>query len=104
MPFKIDTSGLDKLTRNMEALQGTNEVKLVDLFTPEFIQSHSKCSDLNGLFEAAGYNIQSIEDIEAIDDAQWDAFIKENTDFDNWQEMRSQALAGYVRKRLNTGL
>lgn len=104
MPFKIDKSGLEKLTRNMEALQGNHEVKLGELFTPEFIQSHSKCSDLNGLFEAAGYNIQSIADIEAIDDAQWDAFIKENTDFENWQEMHSAAMADYVRKRLHAGL
>ncbi|AUG08904.1 hypothetical protein [Pseudomonas sp. S09G 359] len=104
MPIKIDNSGLDKLMRNMEALQGNHEIPLGELFTPEFIQSHSKCSDLNGLFEAAGYNIQSIEDIEAIDDNHWDAFIKDNTDFDNWQEMRSQAMAGYIRKRLSDGM
>lgn len=100
MRIKIDTSGLDKLMRNIEALQDNNEISIGALFTPEFIQSHSKCCDLNGLFEAAGYNIQGIEDIEAIDDDAWDAFIKHNTDFDNWQEMRSQAMASYIRKRL----
>jgi hypothetical protein len=100
MPIKIDTSGFDKLKRNLEALQGTHQVKLGELFPPEFIQSHSKCSDLDGLFKAAGYDIQSIEDIEAIDDEQWDSFIKENTDFDDWQEMRSRAVADYTRKRL----
>lgn len=104
MPIKIDTSGLEKLKRNMEALQGNHQVQLGDLFTPEFIQSHSKCNDLDDLFKAAGYNIQSIEDIEAIDDEEWDAFIKENTDFDSWQEMRSHAVADYARKRLNAGL
>ncbi len=104
MSVKINRSGLDKLMKNAKELQATKQVKLVDLMNPTFIAAHSNFEDLGALFAASGFKVDSAEDFAAIPDAEWDAFISENTDFDNWLEMQKAAHAEFAKSILNKGL
>ncbi|MGE6562141.1 hypothetical protein ACQKF2_07540 [Pseudomonas hunanensis] len=104
MSVKINRSGLDKLIKNAKELQATKQVKLVDLMNPSFIAAHSKFEDLDALFAASGFKVDSAEDFAAIPDDKWDAFISENTDFDNWLEMQKVAHAEFAKSVLNKGL
>lgn len=104
MSVKINRSGLDKLMKNAKELQATKQVKLVDLMNPSFIAAHSKFEDLGALFAASGFKVDSAEDFAAIPDAEWDAFISEKTDFDNWLEMQKAAHTEFAKSILNKRL
>ena len=104
MSVKINRGGLDKLIKNAKELQGTHQVKLVDLMNPTFIAAHSKFQDLEALFAASGFKVDSPEDFAAIPDDEWDTFISENTDFDSWLDMQKAANADFVRAKLHQGL
>ncbi|MDH1101125.1 hypothetical protein N5C37_08380 [Pseudomonas mosselii] len=104
MPVKINRSGLDKLMKNAKELQSTKQVSLNKLLSPAFISAHSKFRDLDELFSASGYKIDSTEDFAAIPDEEWDSFISKSTDFDNWLDMQKAAHAEFARSILNKGL
>ncbi|WP_460418760.1 hypothetical protein [Pseudomonas sp. microsymbiont 2] len=104
MSVKIDRSGLDKLIENAKEVDGKHQVKLVDMMNPAFISAHSKFADLEALFAASGFKVDSAEDFAAIPDDEWDTFIKENTDFESWLDMQKTAGAEYVKAKLFSGL
>jgi len=104
MPVKIDRRGLDQLIKNAEELNGQHQVKLEDLMNPSFVSAHSKFSDLNALFEASGFKLETAEDFAAIPDDEWDKFISENTDFNSWVEMQKSAGAAFVKAGIGKGL
>ncbi|MEG1082610.1 MAG: hypothetical protein RSE44_29180, partial [Pseudomonas sp.] len=89
---------------NAKELQGRREVTLADLMDPQFISSHSKFPDLNALFAASGFKVETPEDFAAIPDDQWDDFISEHTNFSSWLEMQKAANAAYVKAQLNKGI
>lgn len=103
MPIKVDKSGLERLKKNLESLGNTKSVTLVELMNPVFVAAHSKFSDLESLFNASGFKVESAEDFKAIPDDEWDAFIAANTDFSDWKEMQERAHADWVKSRIEAG-
>lgn len=101
MAIRIDMSGLEKLKAKMEELANTTEESFGEIYPPEFISSHSSFADIDSLFKASGFKAETMEDLEAIPDEEWDAFISSNTDFDSWSEMREAAMGEYVKKKLS---
>lgn len=104
MSVTIDKSGFDKLKKNLETLATTTEVKLGDMMNPAFISAHSSYANLDDLVNGSGFKVETAEDFKAIPDAEWDLFIKENTDFENWQEMQVAAHRDYVAAVMGKGL
>lgn len=104
MSLKIDKSGFDKLKQNIETLAATTEVKLGDMMNPAFISAHSRYANLDELVNGSVFKVETAEDFKAIPDAEWDVFIKENTDFENWQEMQAAAHSDYVAAIMGKGL
>jgi hypothetical protein len=101
MKITINRKGLDQLLKNAKELEGTHQVKLVEILNPEFVSSHSTFADLETLFAASGFKIDSPDDFAAIPDDEWDKFILENTDFSSWEEMQRSGGAAHMKKRLN---
>ncbi|NWA81650.1 hypothetical protein [Pseudomonas sp. D2002] len=104
MKITINRKGLDRLLKNAKEMEGAHQVKLIDTLNPEFVSSHSKFSDLETLFAASGFKIDSPEDFAAIPDDEWDKFISENTDFTSWEEMQRSGGIKYMKAKLNKGL
>lgn len=98
MSLKIDRSGLDKLLKNIKSLEGTHQVPLTESLSAVFVSSHSRFADFDALLAEAG--ITTKEEFEAYPDADFDAFIAANTDFDSWVDMQKQGMAAYVRRQL----
>lgn len=96
----IDTSGFDKLRRNLRDVEGERQVPLADLLSPAFLSSHTTFTSLEDLIAASGFKVETAEDFRAIPDDQWDAFISSRTRFSDWQNMLSEAAASYVARKL----
>ena len=104
MSVKIDKSGFEKLKKNLETLAATTEVKLGDMMNPAFVSAHSSYADLDELVKGSGFKVETPEDFKAIPDDEWDVFIKENTDFENWLEMQEAAHRDYVSAIMGKGI
>ena len=104
MPVKINMKGLNKLKKNLEDLHGQHKVGLSETLTSEFLTECSGFSDLNQLFNASGFKIESPEDFKAIPDNEWEEFIVSNTRFESWQAMQEAALDKYMKSKILKGL
>ncbi|WP_105258114.1 hypothetical protein [Pseudoalteromonas sp. T1lg88] len=104
MPIKSNMNGLKKFTENVKQLQGNHLVKFLDVMSPEFISGCSPFKNLDELFAASGFKIESKEDLEAVPSDEWEHFIVTTTTFESWEEMQRQAVAAYVKKQLSKGL
>jgi len=103
----IKVTGLDKLKKNLrelakkaEALDGKHAVPLPSLLTPAFVQSCSSFQNVDEMFEASGFKIESPEDFKAIPDEEWDKFIAKTTSYDNWKEMLAAATRIWTKSQL----
>ena len=99
MSIEIDLSGLDQLERNLEKLDGEQEVKAIDLMPDSFIRETTKFQTLDEFLKAGG--IESQEDMST--DA-FDNFVAANTRFANWEEMFAAAGSEWATRQLLSGL
>ena len=103
MPVKFDGfdefhKSLKNISDNIEKNAGEREVSLDDLFTKEFMNSCSEYNTFNELLDAGGFDSSSQEAFEAIPDEEIDVFIKENTNYDSWEDMLGSANDEYIAK------
>lgn len=106
MSVKItgNLNGLKKLTKNVEELKKKGEASFTEIVNPEFISAHTDFSDIFDLFKQAGFDIDTVEEIETIPEDELDSFISEKTKFSDFQDLQKNAVAEYMRKHLVKGL
>lgn len=102
MKVTSDLSGLKKLQKNMEKLQGSREVSLTEIITDDFVSSHSKYAGFDELLADIG--VTTKEEFIALPDEKFDAFLAANTEFESWVDMQKQGAAAYARSKLLEGL
>lgn len=95
MKFKIDISGLKRLQRNAQALSGTHQIKLTELFDGPFMRSKTRFSSFEQMVTESG-----IEDFGAATDIDKDEMIRKLTQFSTWQEFLNTAGAEYAKRQL----
>jgi hypothetical protein len=102
--------GFDELQRKLqdlatraETLDGEHSVPMSELFPPDFIRRFTDFLDLDEMFKASGFHVESTEDFAKIPDDAWDRFIAERTLFGNWHEMQEKAGGEWVSKKLGFG-
>ena len=105
--LKITTTGLDKaiqrleeISRNARALHGKHSVPVEELLDAAFLRKHTRFTSLEAMIEASGFKIETKEDFAAIPDAEWDAFIRQNSKFATWQDMLHAAAGDWAGKKL----
>ncbi|MBG9981937.1 hypothetical protein HZY86_02280 [Aerococcaceae bacterium DSM 111020] len=104
MKFELDTSGLDKLKKdldrqikNAERLNGEHEVSFDELFPDSFMQEYTNFENIDYLEDKSKFNWK---DISSIPDDELDSFVNRTTSFENWQEMLDEASQLWVNKQL----
>jgi hypothetical protein len=94
---KIDTSGMDRIRRNMQKLSGEHSVSFTELFPDTFMSSYTGFSNLKAMFDAGG-----IEDPEEIKSDAFSQFVAENSQFSSWDEMFRTAGVEYAKRTLHS--
>tara|TARA_B100001750_G_C15247948_1_gene466302 strand:+ start:63 stop:374 length:312 start_codon:yes stop_codon:yes gene_type:complete len=100
MSVKIDTSGLDALQKRLKKLSNTKSIPFEEMFSPSFMRSNTRFSNIENMFEASGYKVETEEDFEQIPDKEWNEFISSETKFKSWDDMIHAAGGEYVAKQL----
>ncbi len=106
MSVKITITGLDELRRKFETLKRraqniSGPVALEDLYPPEFMRRYTDFLSIDEMVKASGKQVESSEDFERMQDAEWDAFVQARTKFKQWNTMKVKAEEEYAARRLN---
>ncbi|RZF94462.1 hypothetical protein EXT42_01590 [Pseudoalteromonas sp. CO302Y] len=104
MPIKTDMRGLKKLQSNLSELGKLSSVTLGELMNDEFMSRYTSYPNLNDMFDASGFLIDTLEDFKAIPDDEWEAFIVNNTSFSSWEEMQRKSHEEFLHKKVLKGL
>ena len=95
-------SNIDKvlkdLNKQVKSLNGA--VSFGKLFPASFMVKYTSFSAIDELFKSGGYEINSQDDLNTIDETTFDEFIKSSTRFNSWQEMFAKAVELYYTKNL----
>ena len=94
------TRKLDKLASSAEKLHGTHQVPIGEILDPGFLSSHTRFTNIDELFDASGFGVQSTEDFQAIPTEKLDEFVRSESAFDTWQSMVSEAGKAWALKQL----
>ena len=94
---KVDTSGMDRMRRNMQKLSGTHSVPLSELMPDTFMSSYTQFPTLKAMLEAGG-----IEDQEEIKGEAFSQFVAQNSQFGSWTEMLKKGYAEYAKRTLHS--
>lgn len=70
------------------------EVDLGDVFTKNFMESHTEFSTIDEFIQASNYNARELNRsiLERKTSDEMDEFVRRSTDFDGWMEMINRAL------------
>ena len=98
----LSKSDLESLAENLEKRANENEkpvtmVSFKDLFTPSFMAKHTQFANFSELLICGEFKVNSLEEFMALLDEKFDAFVKQTTQFQTWEEMQSAAVAEYVK-------
>ena len=91
---------LEDLQRRAEDLDGDNNVPFNELFDNEFMSKYTEYKSINEMIDNSGFQVETDEDFKNIPDDEWDEFINEKTNFDNWQAMTNEAVNIWTAKKL----
>lgn len=89
---------IEKLQNNLEKANGTHEISFKELFTDDLMKDKTKFPSIDVFLEKLG--IKTNNDLENYPPIKLDQFVKENTDFSNWNEMKQYASNNYFAKQL----
>lgn len=95
---------LQDVTRRAEELDGQHSVPFTELFHDEFMLRSTDFPSIQDMFSASDFQLSSTEDLAAIPDGEWDAFVRDSTRYDSWEEMKSAAVREWVTRRLGIAL
>ena len=72
---------LRDLSRKVAKLNGTHSVPIIELLTPTFVSKHTRFANMEEMFRASGFRLETHEDFTAIPDDEWDEFIRSASSF-----------------------
>lgn len=92
---------LKRMQRNVEELAETKEISFGKLFNKKFMAKHTRFRDIDELFKAGGFKVESEDDFDKISEEKLDNHIAATTEFSSWEEMMYEAYEEYASKKLN---
>ena len=103
--FKI--TGLEEVNRKLEELErkandihGENIIQLSELLPAQFMIKYTDFKSLEEMFQASGFVVESSEDFKKIPEEDLNNFIKNNTQFSNWDDMIGKASMEWIARKL----
>lgn len=97
MSVKIE--GVDELTQRLESLGGEHSIPISELFTPDFMQTHSETETFEAFLEASPWSVETEDDFKSIPEDEWDDYVEAHTVFKDWDAMLSTAFRKWASQK-----
>jgi len=111
MGKSIEIKGLDKIQKNLKSLQREihkisreQKVPLNNIFPSSFMSKFTQFSSFNEMVNKSPFRVKTEEDFKNIPDKDWDAYVREKTSFNSWDEMLSKAGEQYFGKQIQQAM
>lgn len=91
---------LEDVAEKAKEIDGENNIPFDELRSLNFMQKNTKFDSIRQMIENNSFNVDSMESFAKIPDDQWDNFVAENTNFDNWKEMQMTAAKNWTSRKL----
>lgn len=89
--FDEFSNELDQLQQNARELDGSNDVPLLELFNPTFMQKYTDFETFEQMIEESRWTVETQHDFEQIPERQFDMYVRERTQFSDSDEMMKVA-------------
>jgi hypothetical protein len=102
----FEIKGLDELSNSLDEIKQransiSGPVKLSELFPDDFIHDHTGFNTIDDLVAESNQEANFRTDFNGLkNNASWNHFISENTQFPNWEEMVQSALFSFIARKL----
>jgi len=107
MEIKFELKGLkelqqnlDRLSKEMKSLEGLKKLSMTEVLTPSFMTRFTQFKTLDEMIEKSPFKVETEEDFKKIPDDEWDKYVKENTSFQNWDEMLTKAGEEHLGRKI----
>lgn len=92
----MNNTDIDNLINNLEKIKGTNEYKISEILSDEFIKSNTKFKTFNELIEKLGLKMEKKSFDEIYKNKEFNEFINLNTKFNNLDSMLEYLFEHYL--------
>ena len=92
---------LQQLRKNAKELNGKHSVPFDELFSEEFMRTHSSFSSMQAMLDASPFKDMMFKDIP---DIEWDVYVSHSTDFKSWKDMKAAGTKKWAAKKLMKGV
>lgn len=92
----MNNTDIDNLINNLEKTKGTNEYKISEILSDEFIKSNTKFKTFNELIEKLGLKMEKKSFDEIYKNKEFNEFINLNTKFNNLDSMLGYLFEHYL--------
>jgi len=103
----IKMKGFDDFRKKLKQMQNATKdlekgvsVSFDELFHEGFMRKYTNFTSIDEFFDKSPFEIQTEEDFDKIDINQFDEYIRNNTQFSSWEEMKGKAGTEWVAKKL----
>ncbi|NEU56065.1 hypothetical protein [Halorussus sp. MSC15.2] len=100
----MGTDDLDELENSLDGLDGgrseENKITADDVFPAAFMEEYTNYGSLQAFFDDSEWDIESEDDLDAVPTDEFDEHVANNTDFGDWEEMKSRAGAEWMGRQL----
>jgi len=95
-------NNFDDLAKDLKkkAEDASGPVSFEVLFNEDFMKKYTNFSSFEELLSAGGFEVDSVEDFEAIPDDKFDEHISKTTKFKSWEDMQAEAGTIYMANKL----
>nr|WP_241430348.1 hypothetical protein [Halococcus salifodinae] len=91
---------LDQLGENAASVDGENTVSFDELFTSDFMRTHTEYDSIETFFERSPWTVETQDDFEHIPEDEFDRYIDDHTGFNSWDAMLSAAAREWLGRQV----
>ncbi|SFE88484.1 hypothetical protein [Peptostreptococcus sp. D1] len=91
---------LEQLSNNAKDLSSTTSINLEDAFTESFMSTHTKFNDFQSFLESGGFKASNQEEFDSIDTDKLDEYVSQNTSFNSFEDMLTEATMPHLEEIL----
>ncbi len=103
--MKIEISGLDealenieKIEKNVEETSGEHNISVAKLLIDDFMKKYTQFSSLDEMEKKCEGKIDP--ELKFKNNEEWNNFINETSEFDDWQSMVNKAAGEYTIRKI----
>lgn len=79
-------------------LQYISSGSILDVFPDSFIQNYTNCHNLTDFLKCIGCDMASLSDLDKLDSGFFDESVKEQSNFESWEDMAETAYQLQIKK------